>query len=277
MKKQILRYLPLIAVGFVTILPLFFLLSTSLKSWSETQEMPPTLFPRHFRWENYPQVFQKLPFAHYILNTVILAFGQVAGTLISCSLVAWGFARYPGRWNNIFFAVLLSTMMLPSQITAIPVFAMFVKLGFYNSYFPLIFPAWLGVNAFSVFLLKQFFEKIPKDLLDAARIDGASEWQVFYIIAVPLCKPILWTVAVFNLIWSWNDYFRPLIYLNDEKLYPVSLGLTYFNQASQNTAFGTQWQLLMAAALITILPVVVLFFFAQRSFVSSIMSSSLKE
>ena len=277
MKKNHLGYLPLIAVGLVTVLPFFFLLSTSLKSWNETQEIPPTLFPHHFLWRNYLDVFHKLPFASYIFNTVILAFGQVLGTLVSCSLVAWGFARYPGRWNNIIFVILLSTMMLPTQITAIPVFAMFVKLGFYNTYVPLILPAWLGVNAFSVFLLKQFFEKIPKDLLDAARIDGASEWQVFSIVAVPLCKPILWTVAVFNLIWSWNDYFRPLIYLNDERLYPVSLGLTYFNKASTNTAFGTQWQLLMAASLITIMPVVILFFFAQKSFVSSVMSSALKE
>jgi multiple sugar transport system permease protein len=276
-KTSALAYLPLIAISIVTMLPFFFLLSTSLKTFSETQEIPPSIIPHHFQWQNYVEVFHRLPFGTYILNTVILAFGQVAGTLISCSLVAWGFARYPGRWNNIIFAILLATMMLPSQITAIPVFALFVKLGFYNTYLPLILPAWLGANAFSVFLLKQFFQKIPKDLLDAARIDGANEWQVFYMIALPLCKPILWTVAVFNLIWSWNDYFRPLIYLNDEKLYPVSLGLTYFNQTSQNTAFGTQWHLLMAASLVTVLPVVVLFFFAQRSFISSVMSSSLKE
>jgi len=275
-KNPLIGYLPLIFVSVVTMMPLFFLLSTSLKSWLETQAVPPTLIPRHIVWENYPEVFRKLPFARYIFNTLIIAIGQVGGNLISCALVAWGFARYPGRWNNIIFAILLSTMMLPGQITAIPIFAMFVKLGFYNTYFPLIFPAWLGTNAFSVFLMKQFFQKIPKDLLDAARMDGASEWQVFFLIAVPLCKPILWTLAVFNLIWSWNDYFKPLIYLNDERLYPVSLGLTYFNQASQDAAFGTQWQLLMAATLITILPVMILFFFAQRSFINSVMSSSLK-
>jgi ABC-type glycerol-3-phosphate transport system permease component len=171
----------------------------------------------------------------------------------------------------------MATLMLPGQITAIPVFASWVKLGFYNTYVPLIFPAWLGFNAFSIFLLKQFFQKIPKDLLDAARIDGATEWQIFYKIALPLCVPIIATLAVLNLIGSWNDYFGPLIYLNDEKLYPISLGLTYFKAASQDAAFGAQWQLMMAASLVTIVPVVVIFFFAQRTFINSVMSSALKE
>jgi len=276
-RRQLLAYVPLIAISALTLLPLFFLLSTSLKSYAETIELPPTLWPRHLQWENYFEIFHRFPFGRYLLNTLLIALGQVGGTLISTSIVAWGFARYPGRWNTLLFSILLATLMLPGQITAIPVFALWVKLGFYNTYAPLIFPAWLGFNAFNVFLLKQFFQKIPKDLLDAARIDGATEWQIFYKIALPLCLPILSTLAVLNLIGSWNDYFTPLIYLNDEKLYPISLGLTYFKAASQDAAFGTQWQLMMAASLVTILPVVVLFFFAQRTFVNSVMSSALKE
>jgi multiple sugar transport system permease protein len=277
-KRWFVGYSALIIVALVTLAPLFFLLSTSLKSYDETNVLPPTLWPKHIQWRNYVEIFHFLPFARYLFNTLIIALGNVVGTLVSTSVVAWGFARYPGRWNTIFFAILLATLMLPGQITAIPIFAMFVKLGFYNTYVPLIFPAWLGFNAFNVFLLRQFFQKIPKDLLDAARIDGANEWQVFFEVALPLCTPILLTLAVLNLVGAWNNYFGPLIYLNDEKLYPISIGLTYFKEASSNAAFGgTQWQLMMAASLVAIVPVVILFFFAQRSFINSIMSSSLKE
>ena len=279
MKKNVsLSLTLLVLVALVTSAPFFFLLSASLKSYAESNEVPPTLWPREMHWENYIHIFQFFPFARCLFNTLIIAGGTVLGTLVSTSIVAWGFARYPGRWNNLFFAILILTLMLPSQITAIPVFAMFVKMGFYNTYMPLILPAWLGFNAFNVFLLRQFFIKIPKDLLDAARIDGANEWQVFSIIALPLCRPILVTLAVLNLVWSWNNYFGPLVYLNDERLYPISIGLTYFSQASSQAAFGgTQWQLLMAGSLVTVLPIIILFFFAQRSFINSVMSSSLKE
>lgn len=276
MKRSPLGYVPLVLVSLLTLFPLVYLVSTSLKSYAEVIAIPPTFLPRRFLWSNYIEIFHVFPFWRYLFNTVLLAIGQVTGTLASTALVAWGFARYPGRWNSLFFALVLATLMIPSQITAIPVFAMFVKLGFYNSYVPLILPSWIGCHAFGIFLMRQFFMKIPKDLLDAARIDGATEWQVFRLIALPLCKPILWTLAVFNLIASWNNYFGPLIYLNDERLYPISLGLTYFKDASQN-ATGTQWQLMMAASLVTLVPVVILFFFAQRSFIGSIMSSALKE
>ncbi len=276
-RSRALAYLPLFALGMLMMLPLMFMLSTSLKSFPETMADPPTFWPAAFRWENYPEVFRKFPFGTYLWNTVLLTSGRVLGSVFSCAIVAWGFARYPGRWNHLCFGVLLATMMLPAQITAIPVFTMFLKLGLYNSYVPLILPAWLGFNAFFVFLLKQFFEAVPEDLLNAARIDGAGEFMLFYRIGLPLCAPILWTVAVFAFIGSWNDYFGPLVYLNDEKLYPISLGLTYFKQSSEDASFGTQWNLLMAASLITVIPVVVLFFFAQRTFIKSVMASSLKQ
>jgi len=272
-----LGYVPLILVGLLMLLPLVFLLNTSLKSFPETMADPPTFWPREFRWQNYVEVFQKFPFGHYLLNTIFLTTGRVVGSVMSCAVVAWGFARYPGRWNRLCFGLLLATMMLPAQITAIPVFTMFLKLGFYNSYVPLIFPAWLGCNAFFVFLLRQFFVAVPEDLLNAARIDGAGEWQIFRTIGLPLCAPILWTIAIFAFIGSWNDYFGPLVYLNDEKLYPVSLGLTYFRQSAEDASYGTQWNLLMAASLITVIPVITLFFFAQRSFINSVMGGALKQ
>ncbi|MGB8355722.1 MAG: carbohydrate ABC transporter permease, partial [Chthoniobacteraceae bacterium] len=257
--------------------PLVFMLNTSLKTLQEIIVIPPSFWPARFHFENYAAALTSFPFPRYLLNTVILVAGRVTGTLLSCSLVAWGFSRYPGRWNSLILMVLLGTMMLPAQITAIPVFTMFLKLGFYNSYVPLILPAWLAGNAFFIFLLKQFFDAIPEDLLNAARIDGAGEWRIFFTIGLPLCRPILWTVAVFTFIGSWNDYFGPLIYLNDEHLYPISIGLTYFQQASPDAALMPQWNLLMAASMVTMIPVVVLFFFAQRSFIASVMGSALKQ
>lgn len=270
-------YLPLIAVSVLTVLPLVFMVNTSLKSFHETMADPPGFWPAQFLWRNYVQAFEYFPFWNYLCNSAVLTLGRVTGSVLSCAIVAWGFARYRCRWNRLFFAVLLATMMLPAQITAIPVFTMFLKLGLYNSYVPLILPAWFGCNAFFIFLLKQFFEAIPEDLLSAARIDGASEFQIFRMIGLPLCTPILWTVAVFSIIWSWNDYFGPLIYLNDEALFPISLGLTYFKQSSQDAGFGTQWNLMMAASFVAIVPVALLFFYAQRSFINSVMSSSLKQ
>lgn len=269
-------YVPLVFVGLLTLMPLLFMLNTSLKSLPETMADPPNFWPREIQWKNYAEVFETFPFWRYLLNTVWLTVWRVVGSVLSCAIVAWGFARYQNRWSQLLFAVLLATMMLPAQITAIPVFTMFLKLGFFNTYVPLILPAWLGCNAFFVFLLKQFFEALPEDLLNAARLDGASEWQIFTRIGLRLCAPILWTIAIFAFIGSWNDYFGPLVYLNDEKLYPVSLGLTYFRQASADAGFGTQWNLLMAASLIAVLPVIILFIFVQRGFVKSVMSSSLK-
>ena len=267
----------LLGVCVLTILPLLFMFNTSLKSFADTLSLPGTFWPQKLHWENYTEVFRRFAFGRYFWNTCILTLGRVVGTLLSCSLAAWAFARFPCRWNNLVFAILLGTMMLPSQITAIPVFAMFVKLGFYNTYVPLVFPTWLACNAFCVFLLRQFFAAIPEDLINAARIDGAGELRILFCIGLPLCKPILWTVAIFTIIGSWNDYFWPLIYLNDENLYPVSLGLSYFMQSSQNASFGTEWNLLMAASMLTILPLAALFFVVQRHFIESVMSSALKQ
>jgi ABC-type glycerol-3-phosphate transport system permease component len=160
-------------------------------------------------------------------------------------------------------------MMLPAQITAIPIFTMWVKAGFYNTYVPLIAPAFFGTNAFFVFLLKQFFEAIPDSTIEAARLDGASEWGIFWKIGMPLSRPILWTVAVFTFIGSWNDYFSPLIYLIDDKKYPLSVGLTYFSSASPDAIYGAQWNLMMAASTVTMVPAAILFFLAQKSFVDN--------
>jgi len=270
------RYMVLVAMGTLTLLPVLFMISTSLKPLNEVLSDPPTVFPSHTRWANYFEAFTTFPFIRYFVNTLILSVARVAGTVMSSAVVAWGFARFKARWNGPLFTICLATMMLPAQVTSIPVFSMFVKLGLYDTYVPLILPSCLATNAFFIFLLKQFFEAIPEDLLNAARIEGCGEWRIFWQFGLPLCWPILWTVAVFTFISSWNDYFGPLLYLTNERLYPLSLGLTYFNSASRDATFGTQWNLMMAVATITMIPAAMLFFFAQRSLVDNASGGSLK-
>jgi len=204
--------IPLLLVSLLTLLPLFLLIGASLKSYPGMTAVSAAWLPTDAHWENN-EIFSRFPVWRYVANTLIIAGGQVAGALLGISIVAWGFGRYPGRWNRLLFAMLLAIFMLPWQIAAIPVFSLFVRLGLPNTYLLLIFPGWLGCGVFGVFLLNQFFQGIPTDLFDAARMDGASEWQVFYRIAVPLCRPVLWIIALFALINSWNDCFGPLIYL----------------------------------------------------------------
>lgn len=275
--SQVPRYALLIAVATITAAPLVLMVCTSLKTLPEVLADPPTVLPAHPQWKNYVEAFTQFPFLRYLANTLLLTAGRVVGVLVSSILVAWGFARFKSKWNPPLFMLCLATMMLPPQVTAIPVFVMFLKLGLYNTYAPLIIPAWLGTNAFFIFLLKQFFESIPEDLLNAARIDGCSEWRILWSIGVPLCKPILWAVAVFTFLWSWNDYFSPLIYLSDEKYYPLSLGLTYFMSASRDAAFGSYWNLMMAVSAVTMLPAAILFFIAQRAFVENAAAGGVKQ
>lgn len=275
-RGDILYWTALVLLGVATLLPLLFMVNTSFKSTAEAYSDPPKFWPERMQWENFAAAFTRFPFLRYLGNTLFLTVLRVVGTLVTCTLVAWGFARYKARYNRPLFMLCLATMMLPPQVTSIPVFTLYVKLGLYNTYVPLILGSWLAQSAFFIFLLKQFFEAIPEDLLNAARIDGCGEFGTLWRIAMPLSKPILWTVAVFTCLNSWNDYFGPLIYLIDEQKYPLSLGLTYFVSSSKDASFGTQWNLMMAVSMITMIPVAVLFFLAQRSFVDNALSGGLK-
>ncbi len=273
----VVRYLALVGLGAVMLLPLAIMITTSLKTFPEVMADPPRFLPQSFNFRNYIDAFTTFPFGTYLLNTLILTAARVAGTVISCAVVAWGFARFPSRWNLPLFLLCLSSMMLPAQVTAIPVFSMFLSVGLYDTFWPMILPAWLGTNAFFIFLLKQFFETIPQDMLNAARIDGCGEIRAFLTIGIPLSKPILWVVGVFAFIHSWNDYFGPLIYLIDEAKYPLSLGLTHFMAASAHSIHGTQWHLMMAVSTFTMLPVAFFFFLAQRSFIENAMGGGMKQ
>ena len=220
--------------------------------------------------ENYAEAMTSVPFPRYLLNTLLVTFLGMAGVLVSCTMVAYGFSRFRAPWLNWLFIVLLSTIMLPRQVTLIPVYVLFQRLGWVDTLLPLIVPAFFA-NAYDVFLLRQFFMTIPRELEDAALIDGCSRFRIYYNIVLPLAKPVLATVTIFAFMGAWNDYLGPLIYLGNKNQYTLSLGLQAFVQYQRS-----EWGLLMAASTMMIVPVIFIFFLAQKSFVQGITLTGLK-
>lgn len=260
----------LLLAAFVIMLPLFWTLSTSLKDPGDIFTYPPTWWPDPIVFRNYVDAMTVVPFHVYFRNTVIITGLSLAGQLLSCSLVAYSFARlrWPGR--DKLFILMLATMMLPRQVTLIPQFILFRYLGWIDTLWPLIVPSFFGAPFF-IFLLRQFFMGIPRDLDDAARLDGASNFRIYWEIILPLSKPVLAAVAIFSFQFSWNDFFEPLLYLHSNDLFTVSLALRFFQGS-----YGTQWHLLMAASVVVMAPMIVLFFFAQRYFIQGIVVSGVK-
>jgi multiple sugar transport system permease protein len=250
--------------------PLLWMVSTSLKTEAQAIATPPALIPGPFVWANYAEALSKINFPLALRNTLIYVIPSVVGAEISCSLVAYGFARlrWPGR--NLVFIIVLATMMLPSQVTFIPLYVTYAKLGWVGTFLPLIVPAFFG-SPFLVFLLRQFFLGIPAELCDAARIDGASELRILTRIVVPLSWPALITVGLFTLVDKWTDFFNPLIYLRDPALRPLSLAVQVFQ-----SSHTVDWPLSMAASVAITAPLVVVYFFAQRKFLEGIALSGIK-
>ena len=272
---RVVIYALLLGGACVMLLPLAWMVLTSLKSFDEVLASPPAWLPREPRWENYREALTRFDFIRFFGNSVIVAALTVLGTLVSCTLAAYAFARLNTRGSSILFAVLLSTAMLPAQVTVIPLFAWFSTLGWVNTFLPLVLPAWFGTNVFAIFLLRQFFRAVPRDYAEAARVDGASELRILWSVYVPLSKPALLTVAVFSFLWSWNDLWGPLLYLHDESKYTLPIALLNFvGLAGQ--ARGTPWQSVMAVSTVMMLPVVVIFFLAQRRFIEGIATSGIK-
>ena len=247
------------------------MISTSLKNAQELSVYPPIWIPHPIRWDNYLHAFREAEFATYVTNTLLVALPSVLGALLSNALAAYGFGRvrWPGR--DWVFGIVLATLILPSFVTFIPLYLIFRKLNWINTYLPLVIPNYLG-NPFFIFLLRQFFMGLPEELSDAARVDGASEFRIFTQIILPLARPALAVVALFQFIGSWNDYFGPLIYLSDKALYTISLGIA--NMQSSYGFMNFAW--IMAATCMSVLPIVVLFFFAQRMFIEGIALTGLK-
>ncbi|NLA58346.1 MAG: carbohydrate ABC transporter permease [Firmicutes bacterium] len=267
---QISSHLLLIFFSALFALPLFWLISTSLKPNSEIFIFPPRWFPSEAFWGHYRTAIEFIPFFRYLFNTLYICALSVIGSVVSCSLVAYGFSRIEWPERDALFMVLIATMMIPFAVTMIPLFIIFNRLRWINTFRPLIVPTYFA-PAFYVFLLRQFFLTIPLELSDAARIDGASEFYIYLRIILPLAKPALAVVALFQFIGSWNDFLGPLIYLRSTEKYTLALGLQQFR-----SALLTEWGGLMAASTLVTLPIIVLFFFTQRTFIQGISLTGLK-
>lgn len=268
--EKILGYLTLFAVAAIIVLPLYWMLSTALKTEQQTFAIPPEMVPNPIAWNNFTKVFEEVPFGRFIINSFVLVGLNVLGELFAVTLVAYGFARlrFPGR--SFLFLLMLATLMIPYQVTLVPRFILFAKLGWINTYLPLVVPAFTG-SSFLIFLVRQYMMSIPFDLDEAAYIDGASRFRVFWSIILPLSRPALMLVIVFTFVGVWNDFLQPLIYLNDPQLFTVSLGLSFFQGTRE-----TNWNLLMAGSLLATIPPLLLFFFAQRQLIGGISIEGLK-
>jgi len=268
--KATLQHVLLITVGISFALPFYWLVATSLKSDSQVFRVPPVWIPHPLRWDNYPHALTYIPFLRYTVNTLVICVLSVFGAVFSNSLVAYSFSRirWPGR--DTVFLVLLATLMLPAQVTMIPVFTIFKSLGWVYTIKPLVVPAFFG-DAFFIFMLRQFYRSIPAELSEAARLDGCSDLDIYWRVILVLARPALAVVALFTFIGSWNDFLGALIYLNDDTKYTLSVGLQQF--VGQH---GMEWPLLMAASTVMTLPIVILFFLAQRTFIEGITLTGIK-
>lgn len=264
-------YLLLLAGSVVMLIPLAWLVRSSVMGLSQIFIFPPEWIPDPWRWDNYPKALTTIPFTRYFGNTLLILAPTVIGTLITASLAAFGFSRlqWPGR--DWVFGVLLSALMLPYAVTLIPTFLLWARIGLINTYWPLVLPDWFGGTIFYVFLLRQFFLTLPRELDEAAIIDGANPLQVLRHVVVPLSRPALITVGIFSALFEWNDFLGPLIYLNDSRQFTLALGLAEFTGL-----YTSQWHLLMAAATVVIAPVLALFLFAQRYFIEGITLTGIK-
>lgn len=256
--------------GIAMVLPFYWMVSTSLKTPLEALAFPPTWLPASPQWDNYAEVFRQVPLWRYLFNTVVVAFLSLTGVLFTGVLAAYAFARlrFPGR--EVLFMGFLALMMIPLPVYLVPSYTILFRLGWIDTFAAMIVP-WV-VNIFAIFLLRQHMRQLPQDLFDAARIDGCSRFGTLWRIVIPLCKPPLVTITVFNVIGSWNSFFWPLIVTNSDRIRPLQVGLAYFSREQ-----STNYTLLMAATTMAIIPLVALFFVAQRQIIQSQARSGLKE
>jgi len=270
--RRVAAHIALVTLAVPFVLPLAWMVSTSLKpdeqifsrNSQEAAVSLANLIPHPVKWSNYSEAVRTVPIGAYLRNTLLLCSLTVVGAVFSSALVAYGFARLKFRGREPLFMLMIATMALPGQVTMIPVFALFRYLGWYGTFLPLIVPSFCG-SAFYIFLLRQFFRTIPEELSEAARIDGAGEWRIFAQLMLPLARPALATCALFQFLGTWNDFFGPLLYLNDPSRYTLAYGLQQFM-----SSYGGEWAQLMAGACIFTAPVIVLFFLAQRTFIQGI-------
>ncbi len=269
---RLISHLLLASGGLLMLIPFFWLVSSSLKAPHEIYTFPPKWIPDPMRWSNYSEVFAVVPVLGYALNTLFVTIVGTAGIVISSSLAAYSFARLRFNGRELIFAAILATIMLPFAVTMIPTYILFSRLGWVGTFLPLIVPDWFGAPI-TIFLLRQFFRTIPMELEDAARIDGASRPRIFWSIMLPLARPALTVVTVLAVLQHWNDFLGPLIYLKQREMYTLSLALN----ALQYFEGGLDWtHYVMVMATLMVIPVIILYFLAQRALVEGIVLTGLK-
>ena len=270
-------YIVVSGLGVLFMFPFFWTASSSLKTVAELFAYPPKWVPRVPQFNNYVRIFEVVPFAPWLVNTVVLVALTTLGRVISCAIVGYSFARFQFRGKDLIFMLTLGTMMLPSQVTLIPQYVLFHKLGWLNTLRPLWVPAWFGGGAFSIFLMRQFISTLPTELDEAAVIDGASYLRVFTQILLPLCMPALATVAVISFIGVWNDFMGPLVYLNSPEKYTIAVGLQFFKTGGGIGEEGEPLEhIMMAATVLSVIPCLIIFFSVQRFFVRGIAMTGIK-
>jgi multiple sugar transport system permease protein len=271
--RVILAYVILALGSFVFLLPLFWMFTTSLKAQSEVYTFPPQFFPETFLWENYPNgwTYHNMQFSRWLLNTGVITALVLIGILLTSSLCAYGFARiqFPGR--DFWFMAVLASIMLPSTVTLIPLYVGYSRIGWLDTYNPLIVPTFFGGGAFNIFLLRQFFKGIPVELEEAAILDGSSRLRIWAEIFLPLSKPALATVGVFAFQGVWNDFYGPLIFLTSPEKYTLALGINMFKGM-----YNTQVPLMMAMSFLMVIPMIIVFFFAQQQMIRGVVLSGIK-
>ena len=272
---KIINYVLLTIAGLFFAIPLFWTASSSLQTWLELRSYVPRILPAVPQWNNYVEVFTLVPFARWMLNSFTIVLINIPGTILTATLTAYAFARFDFAGKNFWFVLMLSTMMIPAIVTFIPQYLLFFNLKLVNTYIPLTIGSWLGGSAFMVFLLRQFILTIPRDLDEAAIVDGAGPFRILWTIIMPLMKPALVTVAILQFLGDWNDFFGPFIYINSAAKYTAAVGLHTFQTMALEVTEPRD-HLLMAGAAIMTIPVLILFAAAQRYFVSGVVMSGLK-
>lgn len=260
-----------IVSGLMVLFPIFWMARTSFMSNLEINTYPPKLLPSKWMFNNYPDALGTFTFWQYLGNTMGIIVPSIFGVILTSSIAAYAFARLEFALKNLWFTLVIGSMLMPGAVTLIPIFLAWSKLGFINSYVPLIVPAFLGGGAFNIFLIRQFMMTIPREIDEAATIDGASHMKILFGLLLPLVKPVLISVGLFTFINLWNDLLGPVIYLSEQHKYTISQGLATFKGG-----FGTNWKLLMAASCMSVTPAVLLYFIGQKYFIQGIVMTGLK-
>ncbi|MGP4038783.1 carbohydrate ABC transporter permease [Gracilibacillus sp. D59] len=269
-KTQIVSFSLLCLFSVILIFPLLWMLSTSLKASHEVMSLNLQFIPEKIQWRNYIDIFEQYPVIRYIWNSLVITVMCILGKMISGTLVAYGFAKFNAPGKNVLFTLLLATMMVPWAVTMVPLFIIFKEIGWYNTLLPLWVPSFFG-DAFSIFLLRQFIMGIPRELEEAAKMDGANVLRIIWSVIVPNIKPALAVVAIFSFFYTWNDFLGPLIFLTDPELATLQLGIQ-----SLRTQFNVEWHYMMALSIVSIIPCLIVFFIGQRKIVNGIAMTGIK-